>query len=85
MQILSTLFCLSLLVFLPANGHILALEKSHRSFALSLDNIAHAYTVTHAADREGNFMLRQDFDDTRQRNSFATASSINTVSLQMHT
>ncbi|QDC10202.1 DNA repair protein [Oceanicola sp. D3] len=65
-----TLFALALCAFLPANRHILALQKSHRDFHLSMDDIARAYATCHAADREGAFSMSSEFDAVRERMAF---------------
>jgi hypothetical protein len=58
---------LGLLAFLPANARIMALETSHRQFSLHMQDVARAYTAVHAADREGTFGLRHEFDATKER------------------
>ncbi|MFY0633123.1 MAG: DNA repair protein [Vannielia sp.] len=63
-------FALALCTFLPANRHILALQKSHRDFHLSMDDIARAYAVCHAADRDGAFSMSSEFDAVRERMAF---------------
>ncbi|SIN95049.1 hypothetical protein [Vannielia litorea] len=65
-----TLFALALCAFLPANRQILALQKSHRDFHLSMDDIARAYAICHAADRAGAFSMSSEFDAVRERMLF---------------
>ena len=69
-QILFTLFCASLLAFLPASARILKLEKSHRDFNLGLRDIERAYRAAHAEDREGIFTLSDQFEAVRERLAF---------------
>lgn len=52
---------------LPANARMARLEHSHRSFAISLDDIARAYRVAHASDRAGVFALSNEFESVRAR------------------
>ncbi|MEL7212527.1 MAG: DNA repair protein [Pseudomonadota bacterium] len=66
-QITFALFALSLCFYLPANGRIMALEKSHRQFSLRMDDVARAYHAAHAADREGVFTLSSEFDSVKER------------------
>jgi hypothetical protein len=48
---------LLLLFYLPANLRISRLERSHRSFAMDMHDVARAYAHAHAADRKGVFGL----------------------------
>ena len=66
-QIAFALFALSLCFYLPANSRIMALEKSHRAFALRMDDVARAYHAAHAADRNGVFTLSSEFDSVKER------------------
>ena len=54
-------------LFLPANARMARLERSHRSFAMGLEDVAHAYRLAHAADRAGVFALSGEFDSMRAR------------------
>jgi hypothetical protein len=56
-----------LLIFLPGNLRIARLERSHRKFALSMDDVTRAYRQVHAADRTGVFALSGEFDTMRSR------------------
>lgn len=56
-----------LVVFLPANARVMALEKSHRKFQIGMEDIARAYHYAHAADRAGSFQLSSEFDAVRER------------------
>ncbi|MDJ0629181.1 MAG: DNA repair protein [Rhodobacter sp.] len=66
-QVLFTLFCACLLVFMPANLRILRLENSHRNFALDMQDIVRAYSAAHATDRSGAFTLSDEFAAVRER------------------
>ncbi|WP_224823444.1 DNA repair protein [Cognatishimia sp. MH4019] len=66
-QIAFALFALSLCFYLPANGRIMALEKSHREFSLRMDDVARAYHKAHSADRKGLFTLGSEFDSVKER------------------
>lgn len=63
---LTALLCL-LCLFLPANARMARLERSHRSFAMGLEDVAHAYRLAHAADRAGVFALSGEFESMRAR------------------
>lgn len=63
---LTALLCL-ICLFLPANARMARLERSHRSFAMGLEDVAHAYRLAHAADRAGVFALSGEFDSMRAR------------------
>lgn len=56
-----------LVFFLPANLRMARLERSHRSFAIGMDDVAQAYRQAHAADRAGVFALSGEFDSMRVR------------------
>jgi hypothetical protein len=63
---LTALFVI-LCFFLPANGRMARLERSHRSFAMGVEDVARAYRMAHAADRAGVFSLSAEFDSVRAR------------------
>lgn len=63
---LCLLFCL-LCFYLPANGRMARLERSHRSFAMGMEDVARAYRMAHAADRASVFALSGEFDAMRAR------------------
>ena len=42
-------------LYLPANTLMARLERSHRSFAMGMEDVSHAYRQAHAADRAGVF------------------------------
>lgn len=67
--LIATAFVLSalLLAFMPANWRVLALENSHRSFRMRMEDVTQAYMIAHAADREGVFRMSSEFDAVRER------------------
>lgn len=54
-------------LYLPANLRMAALERSHRRFALDMQDVARAYALAHAGDRAGVFALSGEFDAMRAR------------------
>lgn len=66
-QSLGTVLLIGLCAFLPGVHHIQRLERSHRDFKLSMDDVAKAYQISHAADRSGTFALSSEFEDMRDR------------------
>lgn len=66
-QITLSVFAFMLAMFLPSNLRILELERAHRSFNISMQDVAHAYQVCHSADRSGLFTLSSEFDSVRER------------------
>lgn len=56
-----------MLFYLPANARMARLERSHRSFAMGMEDVARAYRLAHAADRAGVFSLSAEFDAMRAR------------------
>lgn len=69
-QIGLTVLFLTLCVYLPSARRVLGLEVTHRDFAVGMDDVARAYWAAHAADREGVFRLRREFDAVRERYRF---------------
>ncbi len=63
---LNALMALICLV-LPANTRMARLERSHRTFAMGLEDVAHAYRIAHATDRAGVFALSGEFETLRAR------------------
>jgi membrane protein implicated in regulation of membrane protease activity len=63
LTVLAVLLCL----YLPANMRMARLERSHRSFAMGMDDVARAYRMAHAADRAGVFALSGEFENMRVR------------------
>ena len=66
-QIGITLLLCSLLLYLPATRRVAALERSHRQFQVSMEDVARAYHLAHTADRAGVFSLSSEFDAVRER------------------
>ncbi len=66
-QSVLTLFLVGLCFFLPTNARVMALERSHRAFKVSMEDVAAAYQAVHAADRDGAFELRSEYDSVRDR------------------
>lgn len=62
-----TFFCLALLFFLPSNARVMQLEKSHRNFHVSMEDVAKAYAISHEGDRAGLFKIGSEFDSVRER------------------
>lgn len=69
-QIFLTTLLVMLAFYLPANARILALERSHRTFTLQMEDVARAYAAVHAADRKGTFDLASEFDAVKNRMAF---------------
>lgn len=67
LQIGLTALMLILMIFLPANQRMDRLERSHRSFAIGMEDVARAYRIAHAADRTGVFALSGEFESMRAR------------------
>ena len=66
-QIAVTVLAVLLCVYLPANWRILRLETSHRRFEIGMRDVARAYAVAHAGDRQELFNLSSEFDAVRER------------------
>lgn len=69
-QLFLTALAVSLCFYLPSNRRILELEKSHRNFHISMEDVARAYGLAHKADREDAFTLSSEFDAVRERIQF---------------
>lgn len=69
-QIVLTALILMMAFYLPANTRMLALERSHRDFAVNMNDVVRAYHASHAADRGGNFKLSSEFDEVKERLTF---------------
>jgi len=67
MQLGLTLLFVTFCFYLPANGRMTRLERSHRSFAMGVEDVSRAYRMAHAADRAGVFSLSSEFDSVRAR------------------
>ncbi len=66
-QLVLTAFAVLLLLMLPANRRMARLERSHRSFAMGIEDVSRAYRIAHAHDRAGVFALSPEFDSVRAR------------------
>ncbi len=66
-QIAVTGFLIGLCFFLPSHRRIMSLERSHRRFEISMEDIARAYHVSHAQDRAENFVLSEEFSAMKER------------------
>ena len=53
--------------FVPMSDRVLRLENSHRVFRVTMRDVAQAYQLAHAADRDGVFTLKSEFDSVRER------------------
>lgn len=69
-QLFIAALAISLCFYLPSNRRILELEKSHRNFHISMEDVARAYALAHKADREDAFSLSSEFDAVRERIQF---------------
>ena len=69
-QIGVTALFLLLFFFIPSQTRILSLEKAHRDFRISMEDVAHAYHLCHSADRAGVFTMSSEFDQVRERLAF---------------
>ncbi|MCF2903472.1 DNA repair protein [Octadecabacter sp. CECT 8868] len=69
-QIVLTVILASLFFFMPSAGRIMSLERSHRNFKLSMEDVARAYHLCHTADRSGVFTMSSEFDAVRERLSY---------------
>ncbi|KQI68760.1 DNA repair protein [Loktanella sp. 3ANDIMAR09] len=67
LQIGLTVLLAAMAFFLPTNARMMALERSHRDFQISMDDIKVAYNAVHHADRQGIFSLSSEFDAVRER------------------
>lgn len=67
LQIGLTALVVMLVFFLPSNLRMGRLERSHRSFAMGMEDVSRAYRQAHAADRAGVFALSAEFDAMRAR------------------
>lgn len=69
-QIALTIVLVALFFFMPSAGRIMALERSHRNFQVSMEDVARAYHLCHTADRAGVFTMSSEFDAVRERLSY---------------
>ena len=66
-QLALSLLLLGLCFFIPMNDRVMRLENSHRTFRVTMWDVAQAYQMAHAADRDGCFRLKSEFDSVRER------------------
>lgn len=66
-QIAATVVLASLFFFMPSAGRIMSLERTHRDFKITMEDVARAYHVCHTADRAGLFTMSSEFDAVRER------------------
>lgn len=66
-QIGVTAFLMMLCLYLPTVWRVQRLEVSHRRFEIGMEDVTRAYATVHAADRQGNFKLKSEFDAVRER------------------
>lgn len=66
-QLFLAALAVSLCFYLPSNRRILELEKSHRSFHMSMEDVTRAYVAAHKADKDELFSLSSEFDAVRER------------------
>ncbi|MBZ4022960.1 hypothetical protein CKO11_10865 [Rhodobacter sp. TJ_12] len=58
---------IALVLYLPGQRRVLALERSHRNFRIGTEDVTAAYRAVHDADRKGAFALSGEFDAMRER------------------
>ncbi|WP_439104659.1 DNA repair protein [Celeribacter marinus] len=63
LAILLTALC----TYLPSVGRMLSLERSHRRFSVTMDDVVRAYQISHRSDRGRAFALSSEFDSVRER------------------
>lgn len=66
-QIGLTVLLVMIAGFFPSSSRVLALERSHRDFKITMQDVAEAYHTAHVADRKGVFTLSAEFDQVRER------------------
>jgi predicted nucleic acid-binding Zn-ribbon protein len=66
-QSLGSALLVGLCFFIPSANRMKDLERSHRDFGLTMNDIAQAYQLSHATDRKRNFSLSTEFDTMRER------------------
>jgi hypothetical protein len=66
-QVILTALAVGLCFFIPSNNRVMRLENSHRHFRVTMWDVAQAYQIAHAADRDGVFKLKSEFDSVRER------------------
>lgn len=56
-----------LVMIIPSNARMRALERSHRNFGVTIADVANAYHSAHAADCTSVFTLSAEFEQMRER------------------
>lgn len=69
-QIAVTMLIALLSFFMPSANRIMQLERAHRDFRITMEDVTRAYYAAHTADRAGVFTLSSEFDAVRQRLAF---------------
>lgn len=69
-QLAVTVVLCLLLFFVPSSIRVLNLERAHREFRVSMNDVARAFHLAHTADRAGMFSLSSEFDQVRERLAF---------------
>ncbi|WP_171129808.1 DNA repair protein [Ruegeria sp. HKCCA5014] len=69
-QVGLTALALMLAFYLPSSARMMALENTHRRFAMNMQDVTQAYHLAHAADRSGLFRTSSEFDAVKERLSF---------------
>lgn len=67
LQVSISVLLAAIAFMIPTNMRINALERSHRAFQISMDDVARAYHLCHTADRTGIFTCSSEFDAMRER------------------
>lgn len=67
LQVGLTVLLVLMAATIPSGSRMLALEKSHRDFRMTMRDVAEAYHHAHAGDRQGVFRLSSEFDQVRER------------------
>ncbi len=73
LQVAATVLVVLLSVFIPSNLRVLRLEASHRDFRIAMEDVLHAYEISHAEDRAGGFAMTSEFDSVRERYEYLRA------------
>ena len=55
------------------NDRVMRLENSHRTFRVTMGDVARAYQAAHATDRDGCFSLKSEFDSVASVSSISAA------------
>ncbi|MBJ3762242.1 DNA repair protein [Maribius pontilimi] len=66
-QVGLAIFLLAVVACLPSGLRVLDLERTHRDFSITMSDVAEAYRICHAADRQGVFTLSEQFDAVKER------------------